>query len=77
MIYRNIGGLKFDEVGKDWGFNSKNVSHGISLCDLDNDGDQDIIVSCLNENVLVYRNNTIEPRLSVALRGADDNTYGI
>ena len=77
MIYRNIGSLKFDEVGKDWGFNSKNVSHGISLCDLDNDGDQDVVVSCLNANVLVYRNNTTAPRLSVMLRGADGNTRGI
>jgi len=77
MIYRNIGNLQFDEVGKDWGFDSKNVSHGISLCDLDNDGDQDIVVSCLNSNVLVYRNNTTAPRLSVVLRGASGNTRGV
>jgi len=77
MVYRNTGGLRFTEVGADWGFNSKNVSHGISLCDLDNDGDQDVIVSCLNANVLVYRNNTTAPRLSVTLRGAKGNTYGI
>ncbi|MEE2614397.1 MAG: VCBS repeat-containing protein [Verrucomicrobiota bacterium] len=77
MIYRNIGSLQFNEVGKDWGFDSKNVSHGISLCDLDNDGDQDVVVSCLNANVLVYRNNTTAPRLSVVLRGANGNTRGI
>ena len=77
MIYRNAGNLQFDEIGKDWGFDSKNVSHGISLCDLDNDGDQDVVVSCLNANVLVYRNNSTAPRLSVVLRGSDDNTRGI
>ena len=77
MVYRNTGNLQFTEVGTDWGFNSKNVSHGISLCDLDNDGDQDVVVSCLNANVLVYRNNSTAPRVSVALRGAKGNTRGI
>lgn len=77
MVYRNTGGLRFTEVGADWGFQSKNVSHGISLCDLDNDGDQDVVVSCLNANVLVYRNNATAPRVSVALRGERGNTRGI
>ena len=77
MIYRNAGNLQFNEVGTGWGFDSKNVSHGISMCDLDNDGDQDVVVSCLNANVLVYRNEAIAPRLSVVLRSADGNTRGI
>ena len=77
MVFRNDGGLRFTEAGSQWGFESKNVSHGISLCDLDNDGDQDVVVNCLNEPPLLYRNNATAPRVSVALRGARGNTRGI
>ncbi|MBT3841845.1 MAG: CRTAC1 family protein, partial [Verrucomicrobia bacterium] len=77
MVFRNEGGLRFTEAGSQWGFESKNVSHGISLCDLDNDGDQDVVVNCLNEPPLLYRNNATAPRVSVALRGARGNTRGI
>ena len=77
MVFRNEGGLRFTEAGSQWSFESKNVSHGISLCDLDNDGDQDVVVNCLNEPPLLYRNNATAPRVSVALRGARGNTRGI
>jgi hypothetical protein len=77
MVFRNDGGLRFTEVGRSWGFESKNVSHGISLCDLDNDGDQDVVVNCLNAPPLLYRNNATAPRVSVALRGVGGNTRGI
>jgi hypothetical protein len=77
MIFRNKNGLGFTEVGRRWGFDSKNVSHGISLCDLDNDGDQDVVVNCLNAPPLLYRNNATAPRVSVALRGAGGNTRGV
>ena len=77
MVFRNEGGLRFTEAGSQWGFESKNISHGISLCDLDNDGDQDVVVNCLNEPPLLYRNNATAPRVSVALRGARGNTRGI
>ena len=77
MVFRNDGDLRFTEVGSRWGFESKNVSHGISLCDLDNDGDQDVVVNCLNAPPLIYRNNATAPRVSVALRGAHGNSRGI
>ena len=77
MVFRNEGGLRFTEAGSQWSFESKNVSHGISLCDLDNDGDQDVVVNCLNEPPLLYRNNATAPRVSVSLRGARGNTRGV
>jgi enediyne biosynthesis protein E4 len=75
--FRNRGDLTFEEVGERWGFNSTRISHGIALADLDNDGDLDVIINCLNDGPLLYRNNSTAPRVAVRLRGAPPNTQGI
>ena len=36
--FHNNGNLTFSEVGKEWGFDSKQTSYGMALADLDNDG---------------------------------------
>jgi VCBS repeat protein/ASPIC/UnbV protein len=77
LIFRNRGNLTFEEIGKAWGFNSSNVSHGISLADLDNDGDLDVAVSCLWKAPLIYRNESSAPRVAVRLKGKAANTRGI
>ena len=77
LAFRNRGDLTFEEMGRAWGFDSRNVSQGIALADLDNDGDLDVIVNCLNDRPLLLRNNTNRPRVAVRLRGLPPNTRGI
>lgn len=77
LVFRNRRDLTFEEAGKAWGFNSSNVSHGISLADLDNDGDLDLAVSCLWKAPLIYRNESSAPRVAVRLKGNAPNTRGI
>ena len=77
VAFHNRGDLTFEEVGKTWGFDSVQVSHSIGLADLDNDGDLDVVVNCLGDQALVYRNTCSAPRVAVKLKGLPPNTYGI
>jgi len=75
--FRNQRDLTFREVGAEWGFDSRQVSNGMALADLDNDGDLDVVINCLNAPALIYRNETAAPRLGVRLKGKAPNTQGI
>jgi len=75
--FRNRGDLTFEDIGERWGFNSRELSHGMALADLDNDGDQDVAISCKNSAPLLYRNNSSAPRLAVRLKGRGANAFGI
>ena len=77
VFFRNRGDRTFEEAGARFGFDSTQVTHGISLADLDNDGDQDVVASCLWDPPLIYRNESSAPRLAVRLRGLPPNIQGI
>lgn len=75
--FRNLGGLKFAEVGHQWGFDTAVISQGMCLADLDNDGDMDVVVNNYDSAAGVYRNDSAKPRLAVTLKGLPPNTRGI
>ncbi len=77
LAFRNRGDLTFVETGQSWGFDFRGVSQGLALADLDNDGDQDVIVNNLNGPLAVYRNNSGAARVAIRLKGQKPNTKGI
>lgn len=77
LAFHNQGDLRFEEVGESWGFNSDQISNAIALADLDNDGDLDAVMNCLNGPALIYENTSIKPRIAVKLIGKSKNTRGI
>ncbi len=77
LAFRNEGDLNFTDVSKTWGLDHLGVSFGASYCDLDRDGDLDIVVNNLEDNLHVYRNNSSNAGFLVRLQGVSSNSYGI
>ena len=78
VAFRNNGDRTFEQVAEGWGLGyTADVAHGMALGDLDQDGDQDVVISRLNEAVGLYRNTGSEERLAVQLRGPAPNTHGV
>lgn len=76
-IFKNNGDLTFVDKSHEWGFTEKDVSLGLSIADLDNDGDPDLVVNRLNQEAAIYKNKTASPRIAVRLNGKSPNTKGI
>lgn len=54
-LYRNLGGWRFTEVTSAAGLANPGWAMGVSVADYDNDGDDDLYVTCFGPNHL-YRN---------------------
>ncbi len=76
-IYRNNGDLSFTKVIKEWGLEDPSFSNGAAYADFDNDGDLDLIVNNVNDEIGLYRNNANENYLQIELKGPEKNTLGI
>jgi enediyne biosynthesis protein E4 len=79
FMYKGYGNLHFDDVSKASGFeNDRGYFNGAAYADLDNDGNLDLVVNCINAAAAVYRNNSPKKNhISISFKGNDANTNGI
>lgn len=80
-VFKNDGGMKFENVSEKWNLDKKTNSNGAAYSDLDNDGDVDIITNNINEPASVFVNRASQRKnhhhLNVRLRGSGSNTFGL
>ena len=75
---RNVGDLRFEDVGAQWGLDEASVAHGAVLCDLDRDGDLDVIANTMNGPAGLWENRGSDGhRALVSLRGIGGNRFGV
>ena len=85
VIYRNSGGLIFDNKTSEWGLNQPLYSTGSAFSDLDNDGDLDLVLNNVNDIASVYENTLITKDsvnrnshfFAIQLKGDSMNNGGI
>jgi hypothetical protein len=78
VALRNLGGLRFDDVGEEWGLNRLGVSFGAATADFDNDGDLDLVVNDADKPLSIYRNTSdTGHRVRIRLYGQSSNRYGV
>lgn len=81
--FKNGGDLKFTDVTKDWGLDVPTFSNGAAYADLDNDGDMDLVVSNIDDEVFIYKNTSREKDkktshyLNIKFKGGAQNRDGI
>ena len=77
QLFRNKGDLRFEEVGERYGFHAERPHGGMVVCDLDNDGDVDVVINNADGQPEIYRNDGTAPRIAVKLHGRAPNTSGV
>ncbi len=76
-VFENVGDLKFEQRIKEWGFHEKSFSNGVAYADLDLDGDLDIVINNIDQEVFLYENLAEGNYLRIKTKGSSQNPNGI
>ena len=78
-LFKGDGKLKFNDVSESWGTaDMKGYFNGAAYADLNNDGNLDVVINCLNAPAIILKNNAPKKNyISVSFKGDDLNTFGI
>ena len=77
LAFRNLGDLRFENVASAWGLDHLGSSYASASGDLDRDGDIDLVVASLDEQVRIYRNDSGGHRVTFSLQGTTGNRFGL
>jgi enediyne biosynthesis protein E4 len=79
FLFKGDGKLSFKDVSDSWGTKKlEGCSNGAAYADLDNDGNLDVIINCLNAPALILKNNALKKNyISLSFKGDSINTAAI
>jgi hypothetical protein len=79
FLFKGDGNLNFKDVSQEWGTaDIKGFFNGAAYADLNNDGNQDIVINCLNNQATILKNNASKKNyLLFSFKGNGLNTSGI
>lgn len=63
LLFVNKGDLEFENQAYQWGLSVPSYSNGAAYADLDNDGDLDLVINNIDDEALLFKNNTSEESL--------------
>ncbi|WP_341226433.1 VCBS repeat-containing protein [uncultured Arcticibacterium sp.] len=76
--YKNLSNLSFKDVSQEWGLDELSYANGSVYCDLDLDGDLDLLVNNIDEKASLFENTGNEKTfLNFSFEGEKDNKQGI
>ncbi len=80
-IFRNKEGFTFEKVNEEWGLSYDGFSNGAAYADFDNDGDLDLVINNIDEESVIFQNNTSELEdghyLKIKFSGIPKNPFGM
>lgn len=79
FFFKGDGELKFKDVSKEWGTEKmKGYFTGASYADLDNDGNLDVIINCIDAPAVILKNKApFKMMTNVTFKGDSLNRFGI
>lgn len=79
IMFHNDGDITFKNVSYQWGLAKPSYSNEGVYADLDNDGDLELVVSNIDDEAFLFKNNAIEKQtgnyLRVALKGITSEPF--
>lgn len=79
IMFHNEGDINFKNVAYQWGLALPSYSNGGAYADLDNDGDLELVVSNIDDEAFLFKNNASENHrrnyLRVALKGTTSEPF--
>ncbi len=76
-IFSNQNGIDFKDLSELWGLHQNTFSNGAAYGDLDNDGDWDLVINNVNQDAIIYKNNTDNSSIRIQLEGKGKNPKAI
>jgi enediyne biosynthesis protein E4 len=80
-MFTRKGDWQYTNVAKEWGLDEPSFSNGAAYGDLDNDGDLDLVINNVNQELFFYQNQSQEQKknnyLAISFAGKGQNTFGV